>query len=79
MSINGLLFLNTQIRKDYERTMRVRLMKQRHEALAASVAAVAAVAVAAGGLQDASSQEPNHPFDVKPWPEDARPKVDMPV
>jgi len=76
MSINGLLFLNTQIRKDYERTMRVRLVKQRHEALAA-VAAFAAAS--AGGLQDASSQEPNHPYDVKPWPEDARPKVDMPV
>lgn len=78
MSINGLLFLNTQIRKDYERTMRVRLMKQRHEALAASITTAAAAATA-GGLQDASSQEPNHPFDVKPWPEDARPKVDMPV
>ena len=68
MSINGLLFLNTQISRDFERTMRVQLMKRQHEKKKAE-----------GGLQDASSQEPNHPFDVKPWPEDARPKVEMPV
>lgn len=27
----------------------------------------------------ASASIPNHPFDVQPWPEEARPKVEMPV
>jgi hypothetical protein len=69
MSISGLLFLNAQIRKEYDRTMRVQVMKYQHESKKK----------AAGGLQDASSQEPSTPDEVQPWPEEARPKVEMPV
>ena len=27
----------------------------------------------------AQASIPNHPFEVEPWPEEARPKIDMPV
>jgi hypothetical protein len=71
MSITGSLFLHRTMRQDLERSMRVQVLKQRHIA--------AAMPKKTGDLQDASSQEPSSPDQVQPWPEEARPKVAMPV